>query len=237
MEPQRASSKAEQHLPYAMIEFGPGGSPSVGDALSKVRERVRQGDALFDIDGRVVAAIAGGWASAVAVADRLREDPELVRDGLVPHVMDDHRAPVDIDLTSGVLHSRDQGPAGSDPVHVLVVDDDDDVRRVLTALMTHEGWRVTDVGNADDALQLLTQITFDVIVSDSDVPPVRGVGFARTLRARGDSTPLLVFSGGSTSDLSAAASAAGFRIVPKPATTTLIRLIGETLRARRPAVG
>jgi DNA-binding response OmpR family regulator len=52
---------------------------------------------------------------------------------------------------------------------LLVVEDDEDGREVLTELFRIHGWDVTDVPSVRAALDALRRIHFDVVISDENV--------------------------------------------------------------------
>jgi two-component system chemotaxis sensor kinase CheA len=70
--------------------------------------------------------------------------------------------------------------------HVLVVEDSDFFRQLLTPMLGAAGYRVTAASSAAAALQLREMgAMFDVIVSDITMPDMDGLDFARTVRAGG----------------------------------------------------
>jgi len=69
---------------------------------------------------------------------------------------------------------------------VLVVEDSDFFRQLLTPILGAAGYRVTAAPSAAEALRLReTGAMFDVIVSDIAMPDMDGLDFARTVRAGG----------------------------------------------------
>lgn len=71
--------------------------------------------------------------------------------------------------------------------HALIVDDDDDVRHLLRAVLESYQMTVCDSDCVDEALQQLGQIRFDLIVSDIGMPGRDGYSFIRAVRSRTDS--------------------------------------------------
>ena len=68
---------------------------------------------------------------------------------------------------------------------ILVVDDDDDVRRILTDLLDVEGFEVVEATNGVDALQRLAERPdFGAIVSDSKMPEMDGAGLLAEVARR-----------------------------------------------------
>src|SRR5690349_917186 len=62
------------------------------------------------------------------------------------------------------------------PVRVLFVDDEEMVLRMLRAALTSMGkeWEASFVNSGPDALELLTQQSFDMVVSDMRMPGMTG---------------------------------------------------------------
>ena len=77
---------------------------------------------------------------------------------------------------------------------LLVVDDDPDVRNSLERALRCAGYAVTTAVHGADALDSLARSPVDLIVLDVMMPMVDGFDACRRLRARGDSTPILVLT-------------------------------------------
>jgi two-component system chemotaxis response regulator CheY len=78
--------------------------------------------------------------------------------------------------------------------HILVVDDDIGLTRLLKAILTTAHFDVDSFANGRDALEFLDHKRVEVIVMDLRMPILDGPGFFRALRSRGDRTPVLVAS-------------------------------------------
>ena len=74
-------------------------------------------------------------------------------------------------------------PEPEDVPTILVVDDNPGVRLVLRRLLGREG-RVLDAACAEDALALLEENAFDVVVSDYRMPGMNGVELMQAVRRR-----------------------------------------------------
>jgi signal transduction histidine kinase/ActR/RegA family two-component response regulator len=73
-----------------------------------------------------------------------------------------------------------------DGVSVLVVDDDPSAREMTAAGLAETGAFVTAVESADEALAMLRQSRFDVVVADIGMPAKDGYALMRELRSSGD---------------------------------------------------
>lgn len=84
-------------------------------------------------------------------------------------------------------------------VHVLVVDDSSMIREVLSQMLEWHGAKVTAVGTAEHALDLLEQLRPDVLLSDLRMPEKDGywlIGRVRELAPdRGGLTPAACLTG------------------------------------------
>lgn len=68
--------------------------------------------------------------------------------------------------------------------HIMVVDDDDRLRKLLRRYLSENGYRVTTAENAEDAEAKLRGLTFDLLVLDVMMPGENGVDLTRRLRER-----------------------------------------------------
>ena len=60
--------------------------------------------------------------------------------------------------------------AGKSRPRILVVDDEEAIRRMVVRLLTAAGYDVTAVGDGRLAMDLLANAAFDTILSDIDMP-------------------------------------------------------------------
>ena len=87
--------------------------------------------------------------------------------------------------------------APTEPVHVLVVDDDRNVQRMLADALTRQGFRVTVEQDGESALATFERQPFDVVLLDVLLPALNGYEVARRIKStpRGEKTPVLMLSG------------------------------------------
>ena len=71
----------------------------------------------------------------------------------------------------------------ADAPHILVVDDDKRIRALLSRFLVGEGYLVSAVANAGEAMARLRVLIFDLIVLDVMMPGENGIEFAARLRA------------------------------------------------------
>ncbi len=77
--------------------------------------------------------------------------------------------------------------------HLLVVDDDDRLRALLSEFLTRAGFRVTTARDAASATRLLGGLDFDLAVLDVMMPGEDGFSLARRIRESG-SLPILMLT-------------------------------------------
>jgi DNA-binding NtrC family response regulator len=65
---------------------------------------------------------------------------------------------------------------------VLVVDDDSDVRRMLSSILEDEGYSVEAVDNGRQALRTCERLPFDVALVDINLPDVKGTELLHELK-------------------------------------------------------
>jgi two-component system response regulator AtoC len=118
---------------------------------------------------------------------------------------------------------------------ILCVEDHDDSRELLVAVLSRAGYEVKGAESATEALARMSVERFDLIVTDYVLPDGTGAAMVRVARARGlmrASTPLLVVTG--------EARAPGLEEAPlmrKPVRIEhLVRKVADLLAAHRSRV-
>lgn len=78
--------------------------------------------------------------------------------------------------------------------HVLVVDDDARLRRLLQRYLKENGFRVTGASSAAEARQALGFMLPDALVLDVTMPGEDGLELTRSLRGQGLDIPILLLT-------------------------------------------
>ncbi len=87
-------------------------------------------------------------------------------------------------------------PGATITVSVLLVDDDPSLLEAARIFLEgREGFSVETALSARGALDIVRDTRFDVIVSGYDMPEHTGIDLLQELRARGDETPFIIFTG------------------------------------------
>jgi DNA-binding NtrC family response regulator len=103
------------------------------------------------------------------------------------------------------------------PPLVLIVDDDRAMREMLLALLEEEGLRAQAAASAQEALQLAGEQTFDVVLSDIQMPGEDGRQLVGALRALRPETPVILMTAFGSIDSAVESMRAGaFDYITKP---------------------
>lgn len=83
---------------------------------------------------------------------------------------------------------------------ILLVDDDDAIRKVLRITLTRQGHEVEDVANGSTAWAKFEARPADVVIMDLIMPEKEGLETIRQFRQNGSKTKILAISGGGRMD-------------------------------------
>jgi two-component system response regulator GlrR len=108
-------------------------------------------------------------------------------------------------------------PSRSAGAHVLVVDDDEDILRLLTMRLRARGFRVTAVGSAEQALAQIAVDPPRVVVSDVRLPGQDGLALFEEIRRTRPTLPVILLTAhGNIPDAVDATSRGVFGYLTKP---------------------
>ena len=79
-------------------------------------------------------------------------------------------------------------------MRLLVVEDDPEVREFLLRVIREAAWAADSAETGRRALDLFASVSYDLAVLDVGLPDIDGFEVCRTIRARGDRTPVLVLT-------------------------------------------
>lgn len=119
-------------------------------------------------------------------------------------------------------------------VNVLYVEDSDDVREVVTALMEMSGHEVVAVPTAEDALQVLGSRRFGVLIADVSLPGQSGVDLMRqVLPSYPEMAGILATGYGNA--INPKSLGLGVRVLPKPFEPEVLEQMLRDIEAGVPA--
>jgi DNA-binding NtrC family response regulator len=103
------------------------------------------------------------------------------------------------------------------PGSILVVEDDEFVGNSLKWLLTDEGYHVSVATDGKQALAVIEQTAFDLVITDLRMPDVDGIEVLRHVKRTSPLTPVIVLTGYGTVDAAVSALEAGaFDFLTKP---------------------
>jgi two-component system nitrogen regulation response regulator NtrX len=122
-------------------------------------------------------------------------------------------------------------------VHLLIVDDEGNIRRSLQILLEGEGHRVDTADSAESALEMIPEAAYDVVLLDLMLPGRSGLEALPLIRSAAPATVVVMMSGhASLSDAVEATRLGAFHFIEKPLTPEAVILTvrgaQEVVRAR-----
>jgi DNA-binding response OmpR family regulator len=88
-------------------------------------------------------------------------------------------------IDTGVITARMRALSTDTPREILVIDDDELARALLSDRLSVRGFQVTQAGDGREALSLVDQHPFGVLLVDRQMPEMDGIELTQQLRARG----------------------------------------------------
>ena len=123
-----------------------------------------------------------------------------------------------------------------DAPRILVVDDDPDICRNLSDILTDLGYQVDFAHDGPSALELVRQRPYDVALLDLKMPGMDGLTLYREIKKqRAGTVSLLVTAYASPATAEEALSAGAWKVVAKP--VDFPKLLRLRRRSARPAAG
>ena len=78
---------------------------------------------------------------------------------------------------------------------ILVVDDDRVIRAMSVHLLESAGHRVAEAANGLEALRLLREVAFDILITDLFMPEMDGLELIQSVRTAGSKIRIIAMSG------------------------------------------
>jgi two-component system OmpR family response regulator len=100
--------------------------------------------------------------------------------------------------------------------HVLAVEDDSGMRRLITRILQENGFHVSGVRNGQEMWDALERLPVDVVLLDIMLPGTSGMDLCRTLRSRSNIPIIMVTARGSETDRVLGLELGADDYLPKP---------------------
>lgn len=119
---------------------------------------------------------------------------------------------------------------------ILLVDDDAEIRALLTRHLTRLGYTVQETEDGEEAVALVNKAVPDVVVTDMSMPRLDGLGLLQALRSKDPELPVIVITGHGSLDSVIAAMREGtvfdYLLKPLPALSILEMAVQRALEIR-----
>ena len=234
--------RAGSHAEVIVSDTGCG---IAADFLPHLFERFRQADSRFSREH-------GGLGLGLAIAREIVETHggtiEVASPGEGKGSTFTLRLPMAA-TGSPALFPPDPGAAGKtlqairsalDSVAVLVVDDDEDARGLVQAIIEEAGGRVETAESAAEALRRLDAAPYDIMIADLGMPEMDGLGLIQAVRRRADQArtmPAIALTAYARSEDRAAALDSGYQrhlakpIDHTPLVAAIVALVRDRIRS------
>jgi len=100
--------------------------------------------------------------------------------------------------------------------HILLIDDDDDLRLAITTMLETEGYQVNQATNGAEGIQKFLDQPADLIITDIIMPGQDGIATLLEMRADHPNLPIIVISGEAAEYLDLAKQFGATAVLPKP---------------------
>jgi len=84
---------------------------------------------------------------------------------------------------------------------ILVIDDQDSIRRVVRRALEQDGHEVFDASDGELGMEILESHSFDVVITDIFMPGQDGIVTLRQVRKRFPEVKVIVISGGDSTGM------------------------------------
>jgi signal transduction histidine kinase/CheY-like chemotaxis protein len=135
-----------------------------------------------------------------------------------------------------VVTAPERPPMRPKPARILIVDDEAEIREVLSYALGEDGHAVVTCKDGQGAIAALEHARFDLVITDLGMPGVSGWDVARAVKARRPGTPVVMVTGWREQINPAEAAREGVdHLIAKPFRRDEVReTIATALAAARP---
>jgi DNA-binding NtrC family response regulator len=119
-------------------------------------------------------------------------------------------------------------------ITAAIVDDDEEVLDLIEQILKEEGVRTKRFLQAEGVLEMVTEDSFDIIISDLMLPGLNGLELLDNLQKKGITTPFVLITGYASLDSAIEAVNRGaFSYIKKPFNIEEIRIVIYRLKQRQ----
>ncbi|MBI4030620.1 MAG: response regulator [Proteobacteria bacterium] len=119
--------------------------------------------------------------------------------------------------------------------HILVIDDDDRIRALVTRFLGENGMVACEAADAGNAREIMKRLAFDALVVDIMMPGENGLDFTKSIRKAGNDVPVLLLTAlGEAEDRVSGLETGADDYLPKPFEPRELVLRIHSIMKRRP---
>jgi DNA-binding NtrC family response regulator len=85
-------------------------------------------------------------------------------------------------------------------IHILVVDDEERMRHLLSIMLERKGYRVDQAGDGLEAFEMILETAYDMVICDIKMPHLDGIGLLEKLHDHRISCPVIFITAFATVD-------------------------------------
>ena len=103
------------------------------------------------------------------------------------------------------------------PLKILLVDDDPHMQRLISIFLKKRPFEIDKAGNGRIALRKIETQTYDLIISDLQMPETDGIELIKSIRGKNCATPVIIISAYGLDSIAQKAIEEGASyVLPKP---------------------
>jgi signal transduction histidine kinase/ActR/RegA family two-component response regulator len=104
---------------------------------------------------------------------------------------------IQLPLCGGLVERQEDVPESepADPANILLIDDDESVRDVLSSILTEAGHEVVSVDSGGRGVEAFDSGEFDVVFTDLGMPEMSGWDVAAAIKRRNPAVPVVMITG------------------------------------------
>ncbi|VAX33808.1 hypothetical protein MNBD_NITROSPIRAE01-1654 [hydrothermal vent metagenome] len=91
------------------------------------------------------------------------------------------------------MSSREQQQ--TNPIQILVVDDERGPRELLESALLEEGYQITAAKNGEEACQIFDENFFELVITDFKMPGLNGIKLLKKIKTRAPETLVILITG------------------------------------------
>jgi CheY-like chemotaxis protein len=159
------------------------------------------------------------------VADRLREFYQQAEESDAAKLVEGNQAEPGALSQAIPQAAASLGKKVGRVLKVLIVDDEKTSRDVVTVFLEADHHEITAASNGPEALQFLSHGSYDLLVTDQEMPGMSGAALVDAVRKAGHSPPIIMLTGFGEVMKSSGSTPAGVDLLlNKPITSEALRL-------------